>query len=271
MTDNQRTAPPRGFAVSEYENRLSMAQSMMATAQLDAILLTTEPEVRYFTGFLTQFWQSPTRPWFLLIPRSGKPVAVIPSIGAEYMAQTWIDDIRTWSSPHAVDDGIGLLADTLCEIADPTGRTGIPMGHETFVRLPHSEFERLRAALSGMEFVDASPIIRQMRMIKSEAEIEKIAHICAVASDAFDVLPALMSAGDSEIEIFRRFKMELLRQGADDCPYLVGGAGEGGYSDIISPPTGRQLQAGDVLILDTGSTYDGYFCDFDRNFAVGSR
>ena len=56
---------------------------MMAEADIAALLLTTEPELRYFSGFLTQFWQSPTRPWFMVVPRTGKPIAVIPEIGAE--------------------------------------------------------------------------------------------------------------------------------------------------------------------------------------------
>ena len=34
-------------------------------------------------------------------------------------------------------------------------------------------------------------------------------------------------------------------------------------------PTDRVLEDGDVLIIDTGTTFDGYFCDFDRNFAFG--
>ncbi|HCE70430.1 MAG TPA: peptidase M24, partial [Ruegeria sp.] len=39
--------------------------------------------------------------------------------------------------------------------------------------------------------------------------------------------------------------------------------------DVISPPTQQPLRAGDVLMLDTGCTWDGYFCDFDRNWAIG--
>ncbi len=69
-------------------------------------------------------------------------------------------------------------------------------------------------------------------------------------------------------EVFRAFRREALAQGADDTPYLVGGAGPGGYADVISPPSRRPLQAGDILMLDTGATWDGYFCDFDRNFAI---
>ena len=66
-------APGRGFPASEFEARLERAQALMRGAGLGALLLTTEPEIRWFTGFLTQFWQSPTRPWFLVVPSTGKP------------------------------------------------------------------------------------------------------------------------------------------------------------------------------------------------------
>ena len=49
---------------------------------------------------------------------------------------------------------------------------------------------------------------------------------------------------------------------------MVGGAGLDGYDDIIAPPTTRPLAAGDVFMLDTGCVWDGYFSDFDRNFAM---
>jgi putative spermidine/putrescine transport system permease protein len=74
--------PGRGFDRSEFEARTARAQALMADHGLAALLLTTEPEVRYFTGYLTRFWESPARPWFLLVPASGAPIAVIPSIGA---------------------------------------------------------------------------------------------------------------------------------------------------------------------------------------------
>jgi len=61
----------------------------------------------------------------------------------------------------------------------------------------------------------------------------------------------------------------LLQEGADWVSYIAGGAGQGGYGDVISPADERPLQAGDVLMLDTGAVREGYFCDFDRNFAIG--
>ncbi|MEC8815108.1 MAG: aminopeptidase P family N-terminal domain-containing protein, partial [Actinomycetota bacterium] len=43
----------RGFPVEEYEARAERAQRMLADSGLDALLVCTEPEVRYFTGFHT--------------------------------------------------------------------------------------------------------------------------------------------------------------------------------------------------------------------------
>jgi len=44
---------------------------------------------------------------------------------------------------------------------------------------------------------------------------------------------------------------------------------KGGYNQIICNPTNKEVENGDILIIDTGSTFDGYFCDFDRNFGFG--
>ena len=123
----------RGFPEAEYNHRLERAQDYLNSQSLDALLLTTEVDIRYFTGFLTQFFQSPTRPWFLVVPKTGKPVAVIPAIGATAMSRTWIEDIRTWSSPHPDDDGVSLLAQTLTEVGL---RIALPMGRESSLRMP---------------------------------------------------------------------------------------------------------------------------------------
>ena len=111
----------RGFPGEEYEARAERAQRMLADSALDALLVCTEPEVRYFTGFHTPFWQSPTRPWVVVLPLSGRPIAGIPSIGASAMDQTWVEDIRTWPAPRPEDDGLALLAETLAEHAGPGG------------------------------------------------------------------------------------------------------------------------------------------------------
>ncbi len=260
--------PSRGFAVSEFETRLAEAQTQMQEQGLSAILLNTEPEVRYFSGFLSQFWQSPTRPWFMIIPASGKPIAVIPEIGRACMSNTWVKDIRTWDAPNPDDDGVSLLADTLSEIAGSNCTIGVMKGAESHLRMPLADYERLVTLLKGNPIQDCNELFRGLRVVKSEAEIDKIRYAAQAASRAFLQVPEFVSMGMSDRETFQAMKHELLNQGVDDVSYLVGGSGSGGYGDIISPPSQRKLQSGDVVILDTGCIWDGYFCDFDQNYSI---
>ncbi|MDJ0610887.1 MAG: Xaa-Pro peptidase family protein [Kiloniellales bacterium] len=267
MTEPSR--PARGFPRSEFEARAARAQALMTEAGLDGLLVTIKANVRYFSGFDSQFWESPTRPWFLLVPRQGAPVAVIPEIGAPGMAATWVEDIRTWPAPVPEDDGVSLLAAAIEALPRRFGRIGAELGPETALRMPAADFERVRRAVAPREVADGSAIIRRLRMIKSPAEIARIRHICQLASDAFEALPARLGAGDSEREACRKLRLELIGRGADDTPYVMGASGPGGYDNIVMGPTDRVLGPGDLLIIDTGSVFDGYFCDFDRNFAFG--
>ncbi len=268
MTEN-RLAPARGFATTEYEQRLTRAQSIMVDQELDALVVSSPHNVRYFSGFASQFWESPTRPWFVILPREGAPVAVVPEIGGPGFARTWIADIRTWPAPQPEDDGVSLVTSVLEGVPRRFGRVGWEMGRESVIRMPIADFDRIRNGISGLEFVDGSPAIWAMRMVKSAAEIEKIRYICGVASDGYQALPDRLALGQSEHDISREFRLELTERGVDAIPFMAVCSGHGGYDQIIVGPTERVLGHGDVLFIDLGAIYDGYSCDFDRNFAFG--
>lgn len=261
-------APDRGFNLDEFESRTVDVQGRMLQAELDAILLTTEPHFRYFSGFLSQFWMSPTRPWFLIVPAEGKPIAVVPSIGVAGMQATWIDTIHSWYSPQPDDDGVSLLCATLNQLPRRFGKLGLPLGNESHLRMPARDFQRLRDGIK-FECTDCMSMLTRQLSIKSAAEVDKIRHVCELTSQSFIALPGFAHCGDREREIVRAMRIDLLQRGADHTPYIVSASGADGYDDIIMGPGDRELERGDILIIDTGTVYDGYFCDFDRNYAFG--
>ncbi|MEO0543484.1 MAG: Xaa-Pro peptidase family protein [Pseudomonadota bacterium] len=263
--------PRRGFEEAEFHQRLNRAQELMNAHGLDALLLTTEPEIRWFTGFLTQFWESPTRPWFLLAPASGKPVAIIPSIGAHLMGKSWIEDVRCWQAPNLTDDGVSLLSEAITEITGPSGRIGMPSGHETHIRMPANNLARLKERCPSTRFTDDHSIMAQLRMVKSYAEIEKIRYACDIGARTFARTETIKILGRRHDAIIRDFQILCLEEGADWVSYVASGFGQDGYEDVISPATSTVVVASDILMIDTGLVWDGYFCDFDRNFSVGQR
>jgi len=252
------------FPRAEYEARLVRAQDAMAAAGIDALFLNTEAELNWFTGFRTAFWQSPTRRWYLIVPRDGLPIALVPTIGAALMRSAFTGRVEVFDAPAGGNEGLATLAGLLSAFA----RIGLPMGEEASLRMSLTEFDALRRALTA-EWVDATPLLKALQTIKSPAEIAVIREICAIGSRAFAKLPSLAQAGRPLTDTFRAFRIALLEEGAEDVPYLVGGAGPDGYDDVISPPSTTPLAAGDVLMLDTGAQLKGYFCDFDRNIAIG--
>ena len=267
----QTQFPKRGFERNEFVSRVEKAQETISKCQLDAILISTEADIRYFTGFMTQFWQSPTRPWFVIILPEVAPIAVIPSIGIRLMQDCYISEIYSWSSPDEFDDGIGLLLRVIDENLSPgLKRVGLLMGKETSFRAPLADILKLTAPDTKMQISDVTSEIQQIRMKKSEPEIEKLKFVCGIVSQVFEDLPNWLLEKLPLSELFRTFKIKALELGVDDVSYLVGSAGQGGYFDIIAPPTSRFLRSGDIFMLDTGCVWDGYFSDFDRNFALKS-
>ena len=259
----------RGFPETEFEQRLDRIQQRMFENNIDAIILTTEPQVRYFSGFFTQFWQSPTRPWFLVIPAKSKPIAVIPEIGVSGMQATWVEEIHSWPSPTPEDDGLSLLTAVIKKLPVGSGRIGFTLGMQSTLRMPINDFYSLTKELNNYEIVDVALMMHQMLSVKSELEVNKIRHVCEITSQGFNALPDFAQLGDSQRNICKKLRHDLLDRGADDTPYMVAGSGPGGYDSIIMGPGDDILVDGDVLIIDTGTVVDGYFSDFDRNYGFG--
>ena len=70
------------FTGREFEQRVERARALMTQEKLDGLMVTSEPNLEYLSGFVTQFaWSSPTRPWYFVLPREGDAIAVIPEIG----------------------------------------------------------------------------------------------------------------------------------------------------------------------------------------------
>ena len=258
-----------GFSNEEFEIRLERAQELLYKNKLDALLITIPSNLRYFTGIDTNFWESPTRSWFLVVPLFGNPIAIIPEIGEKLFKKTFIKDIHTWPSPNLKGDDISPLKSLLETLPSRFGAIGAELGKEMSIRMPAIDFNLLQDNFK-FDIVDGASLIWALRSVKTLNEIKKIEKVAQIVSEVFCVLPTFISASDSERDVAKKVKKEILKRGVDSIPYLPVISGRGGVSQIIGNPTDKLISSGDFLFIDTGSTFDGYFCDFDRNFAIGT-
>jgi Xaa-Pro aminopeptidase len=165
---------------------------------------------------------------------------------------------------------VSLVVAALSRVESRFGRIGAEMGPESRLGIPVGDFLTLRERIAPLNFADAGGLLFRLRMVKSPAEVERIRLVCRAVNDGFDALPGMFAAGDTEASLCRKLHADLIARGVEKVPYLIGASGPGGYRSAILSPTDRRLGDGDILIIDTGSTCDGYFCDFDRNWAFGT-
>ena len=271
MSVSRTRREPGKFTRREFEARVERACRLMTRDKLDAVLLTSETNIEYLSGFTTQFaWNTPTRPWYFLLRRNGNGVAVIPEIGlSNWQSTSWVKEVMTWPSPRPENEGLDLLSKAVTGTRRRFGRIGVELGAESRLGMPAGDFLRLKRMLRPVQMADGASLMRELRLVKSKAEVDCIRHICTLAADTFDALPDFFQIGETEKNLVRKFQADILLRGADKTPYTAIGSGRGGYSSIIAGPTDRQLRSGDVFLIDTGSRYAGYFCDFDRNYAIG--
>ena len=257
------------FPKEEYLKRLDNIHKKLENENIDAIVITSPANFRYVSGLDSNFWESPTRPWFLIISKNGKIKALVPSIGLSAIESTFIKDIEVWQSPNPKDEGTSLLK-KIIKTFPKNSNIGFELGMETYLRMSIKEFLKIKNDLKEYNLIDSTNIVWSLRKIKSDLEIKNIEKICSITSKVFNNLINKISLGMSEKEIATIFKKDLINNGVDYIMYLSCASGINGYNQIICNPSEKKIGDGDILIIDTGSTLNGYYCDFDRNFGFGN-
>lgn len=182
---------------------------------------------------------------------------------------------------------------TIAEALGQPVRGGGVLGTELDVATA-SLAERLRQAFVGWELVNVSRLILDQRRVKDDAEIAATILAAAVADAAHRRVPEVAEPGITELELAAEVERSMRLAGHEGYqplrhPNARGGgvllmSGEhltarGGYGLVVtgaglspaSPygPSRRVLRRGDLIVLDTGTTCDGYTADESRTFVVG--
>lgn len=258
------------FEHDEYRGRWRRAREAMAAAGLDALFVTSEANYRYLSGHHSGFWISKSRPMLMLLPRDRDPVLFLTTNQVpQAEAMSPVRDIRSWDGFMA--EATPIVADALEAVGLARGRIGAELGFEQRLGMPVLELRRLEALLPDAAFVDAADVLWRLRRVKSAAEVACLRETARITADAYDAMFATVRPGMTEREAHRTFLVELFKGGAERPGYIPITSGAGNYTRRTGGPTDRRLEAGDLLWLDGGCSYMGYWADFSRTVAVGRR
>jgi len=127
--------------------------------------------------------------------------------------------------------------------------------------------ERIRTQFPQIQILNACDVLAEMRIIKSPEEIEQIRKAIALTGQALTKVLENLQPGQYEYEAKAFFESVLLHQGAGEAFDVIAASGSNAtimhYVDV-----NRQMQAGELLLMDCGAAVGLYCADITRTFPV---
>ena len=240
----------------DHEKRVVALQREMAAESVDLVLLFHRDNVRYFTGFRINKVVSS----ILAIPRSGPPTYVVARLDMERAKRDcWISHLIAF--PEDTPDLLSALDPVL-----PVSVQRIGVEHGT-VTLDQANFIKGRCT-PDMILVNAQPLVDRLRLIKSEAEIERLRESARIASNVMKRIQAEIRPGLIEAELAAWTEHLLVKEGAEGSSFeafMTSGANAWLPQRVT---VRKPIQDGDMILLDMGGVYDGYCSDITRTLST---
>lgn len=242
-------------------DRLHRAAAAARESEVDALLVTPSPDLRYLLG---AGGESHERLTCLVLPAEADPVLVVPRLERPGWGGTPVGSLGVelvdWTD---ADDPYDLVARLLRHPGSAPARVAVGDA------MPAAHVLPLRAKLPDAEQVLASPVLRRLRMRKDPAEIEALTR----AGQAIDRVHARMGEwlrpGRTEAQVGTEITTAIVDEGHTEAAFVIVGSGPHGASphhDVSD----RVLQAGDVVVVDIGGpTPEGYYSDCTRTYCLG--
>ncbi len=132
------------------------------------------------------------------------------------------------------------------------------------------EIEFIQNAAPDLKLVSGASVFDSLRLQKDETEINKMQTAAKIAETALQNTLSLFKVGMTEMELASELTIQLLRAGSQSelpfGPIISGGPNS---ADPHATPSHRQINRGDLLLIDFGAASQGYASDITRTFAVG--
>jgi Xaa-Pro aminopeptidase len=252
------------------ERRVERARATMDDAGLDALLCWKDENVRYLTGLRAQILQGKSA---LLngcvLFREGPPVLLCSGGEAERarVVMPWIEELHV--VPIMEADGL-VRAAVETTIAPLLLGRGLREGAIGLDELSFCQFDALRVALPGATFADGDAIMQAARRIKFAEEITLIEEACAIADAVTWAAIDAVRPGARETDVVAAALHELYRLGGEmphvATPFVASG-------EHMSPPnriaSDKIIRDGDVVFIDIGAGWSGYWGDVGRTVICG--
>ena len=257
------------FSTEIYAGRLRAAAAAAADAGLAGLVITPGYDLRYLLGSRAQTFERLTA---LVVPAGGqersdrgidaegRPTVVVPRMELASLRESAVPElglaVTDWVDG---DDPYRLVADAMGVDAPATAVTdAMPALH----LLPLAE-------VFGVVPVLATDVLRRLRMIKDDAEIDALRKAGAAIDRVHARVPEFLVPGRTEADVAADIAEAIVAEGHSEVAFIIVGSGPNG-ADPHHECSERRLEVGDVVVVDIGGPHEpGYNSDSTRTYSIG--
>ena len=276
------------FEEEEMKGRWEKCQIEMEKQGIDVLILSKPDNLFYMSGYRTQLQYSDFRAMIAIMPRGGEPTLVLPNLeGPSGERESWFPRVRRWGNTkmqgndryatlisEGLRQGVGgqieaadsteLIAKVLKENNLLNANVGMELDGFQQIGMPLNDFEDIKAALPNCKFKSCANIMWKLRCVKSKREIEYMRKSGQITDAGYDAVAEVIKEGMTEREIRGVMSQAFAKAGGELNGFIIVASGRDRY-DMCNPwATDRKVQKGEMVLLDFGAVYNGYWSDIQR-------
>lgn len=228
---------------------------------IDAVVVNPSPNLLYLTDL---HFHLSERPVVCIFTPDNPPLLILPELESakikdldfDMLTFTYTEDVSTWQN---------VFSNAIRSISLEPERVGVD---DRGLRM--LELRLLQSAMPNTTFDDGKSLFADLRMCKDEIEIINIQNAVDMAQDAMNLLLMEIEVGMTEKEIASRLVLHSFKLGSGTAlPFMPIIASGPNSANPHATPTDREIQLGDLLLIDWGVNVNGYLSDLTRTFVIG--
>jgi Xaa-Pro aminopeptidase len=235
-------------------SRAGRLREQFADAEIDALLVTFLPNVRYLTSFTGSSAMLLVTSDALVFTTDGR----YRTQSAEQLAAAGVDaDIEVGAT-------ITAQREALARALDPHARLGLEAHAVTW-----SQQRAFAETLAGHELVATEGLVERQRRVKEPGEVARIHAACQIADDALAAMLPRLHDGPTEREFALELEVEMRRRGASGNSFdpIIASGPNGSKPHHV--PGDRVIERNELVVCDFGCIVEGYCSDMTRTVSVG--
>lgn len=266
------------YPIEEYKRRNERAKELMEKHGIDALLLFSGKNNYYYGSFRITGALNFMRA--VIVPRDGEAVVFVP--GEYYrcaLLSSWVpeENVIKWEEHplHKLEAPVDKLANAVKDMGLSNKVIGLELGLGMYLdSVTVSEYEGVKKKLPNAKFVDATDMIWEQRKIKTPWEQDVMRKLGEIAALSFKAGLEFVREGATERDLLKVINKTAVELGAHDCP-MEGGIPtrthpRGVYTPAFIGRAGEHVyKEGDMIMLDGGPCYKGYYSDMQRQAVIG--